>query len=159
MDEAVTRAKIELYRRHAVSPFCGGTVVETALLRNKVRETLAKLADMGFQSIELSDNLVDMDLSRKRELIGLAAGAGFEVLFEYGKKYDDAPIDVAAAAGEIRALCEAGASRVILERSQLDATLGADCTLPTADRIKALARKSASRRSSSKRRRGSTRTG
>ncbi|MBI3045090.1 MAG: phosphosulfolactate synthase [Betaproteobacteria bacterium] len=140
MDEAPTRAKVALYRKHAVSPFCGGTVIEAAMLQGKVAQTLKKLVDIGFQSIELSDNIVDMSLVEKGDLTRRAVDAGFEVLFEYGKKYDSDPIDVAVAVDEIGKLRSAGANRVILERSQLDATLGPEGRLPTAGRMKDLAR-------------------
>jgi phosphosulfolactate synthase len=139
MDAELTRTKVRLYREHAVKTFCGGTVVEAALIRNKVKETLAKLKEIGFVAIELSDNIVDLTLERKVNLVGEAVDVGFEVLFEYGKKYDEAPIDVAEATDEIQTLIGAGATRIILERSQLDATLGPDGKLPTAGRLRELA--------------------
>lgn len=138
MAPELTRAKVALYRKHSVIPFCGGTVVEAAMIRGKVAETLLALREIGFQAIELSDNIVEMTLEEKIALTQQAAKVGFEVLFEYGKKYDNDPIDVAAATSEIKALMEAGAGRIILERSQLDATLGEDGKLPTAGRFREL---------------------
>ena len=139
MAPEVTRAKVALYRKYSISPFCGGTVVEAAMIRGKVAETLTTLREIGFQSIELSDNIVEMTLKEKLALTQQAAKVGFEILFEYGKKYDSEPIDVNAAAGEIRTLLEAGVSRIILERSQLDSTLGENGKLPTAGRLRELA--------------------
>lgn len=139
MDPALTRAKVALYRKHDVMPFCGGTVVEAAILRGKVGATLARLHEIGFTAIELSDNIVELTLADKTALTAQAVKAGFRVLFEYGKKYDNDPIDVAAAAKEIQTLVEAGAAHIILERSQLDATLGPDGKLPTAGRLRELA--------------------
>lgn len=138
MSPELTRAKVALYRKHAVSPFCGGTVLEAAMIRGKVPETLASLWDIGFQSIEVSDNIVEMTLKEKIDLTQRAAKIGFEVLFEYGKKYDSDPINVAHAAGEIGSLLQAGASRIILERSQLDSTIGNDGKAPTAGRLREL---------------------
>lgn len=133
-----TRRKIANYRKHAVKTFCGGTVVEAAIIRNEVDRTLRTLKDIGLEAIELSDNIVDLDLKAKVELSKRAVGAGFEVLFEYGKKYDEDPIDVSTAVREIEALLKAGSKRIILERSQLDATLGPKGELPTAGRMREL---------------------
>lgn len=67
-----------------------------------------------------------------------AVSAGFEVVFEYGKKFDEEPINVDNAAKEIETLLKAGAKRIILERSQLDTTLGPKGEFPTAPRMQEL---------------------
>jgi phosphosulfolactate synthase len=134
----LTRAKVANYKKHAVKTFCGGTVVEAAIIRDEVDKTLRTLKGIGLEAIELSDNIVELDLKAKVELAKKAVGVGFEVLFEYGKKYDNEPIDVNAAAKEIETLIKAGSRRIILERSQLDATLGQKGELPTAGRMREL---------------------
>jgi len=139
MGAELTRSKVALYRHHSVTPFCGGTVIEAAIIRDKVAQTLSALHEIGFRAIELSDNIVELTLAEKIALVRQAVAAGFEVLFEYGKKYDQDPIDVASASDEIQTLMQAGASRIILERSQLDATLGPDGKSATAGRLEELA--------------------
>lgn len=134
----LTRNKVANYRKHAVMTFCGGTVVEAAIIRGQVDKTLRTLKGIGLEAIELSDNIVELNLNEKTELIKKAVDAGFEVLFEYGKKYDHDPIDVDRATKEIETLRKAGANRIILERSQLDATLGANGELATAERLQEL---------------------
>ncbi len=131
----LTRSKVANYKKHGVKTFCGGTVVEAAIICREVDKTLQTLRGLGFEAIELSDNIVEMDLNAKIDLTKKAVAAGFEVLFEFGKKYDDAPIDVESASREIETLLKAGAKRIILERSQLDSTLGPKGELPTAGRM------------------------
>jgi phosphosulfolactate synthase len=131
----LTRAKVAAYRKHAVKTFCGGTVVEAAIIRGQVERTMQAVRALGLDAIEISDNILDLDLAQKKDLVKKARNTGFEVLLEYGKKYGDDPIDVDAAAADIEALLEAGAGRIILERSQLDSTLGPDGKSATAGRI------------------------
>lgn len=134
----LTRRKVANYRKHAVKVFTGGTVVEAAVIRGKVDQTLRTLREIGLEALELSDNIIDLDLKAKTDLAKKAVAAGFEVLFEYGKKYDNEPIDVDVATREIEMLLKAGSKMIILERSQLDATLGPKGDLPTAGRMKQL---------------------
>lgn len=136
--EAV-REKIEVYRAADVIPFPGGTVFEAAHLRNMVPQTLDALVELGFGAIELSDNVVELALEEKLAATRLAREKGFEVFFEYGAKYEEDPIDVEAATHEIEELLAAGATKIILERSQLDATIGPKGDLPTAGKMAELA--------------------
>lgn len=124
LDKGVTRQKTAIYRRHHITPFPGGIVFEVGYQRGELARTYDALLELGFQAIEISDNIIELSLDDKRRCIGQAVDAGLEVLFEYGKKYAEEAFDVASAAREIQAVTDAGASRVILERSQLDVTLG-----------------------------------
>ncbi|MQA80330.1 MAG: hypothetical protein GEV10_17920 [Streptosporangiales bacterium] len=137
----ITREKNAIYRRHDIVPFPGGIVFEVAYHRGMLPQTLDGLRDLGFQAIEISDNIIDIALADKRQAVEGAIAAGLEVLFEYGKKYPTAAFDVDGAADEINAMLDAGASRVILERSQLDVTLGARCDGKEAGRLVRLVEK------------------
>lgn len=138
-DRDLTRKKIQIYRAHDIKPFPGGIVFEVGYLRGQLAETYQALTELGFVAIEISDNMIEMTLDAKQRAVSQAAEAGLEVLFEYGKKYVTEAFDVAGAAAEMRALFAAGASMIILERSQLDVTLGQDCRGPERHRLVALA--------------------
>ncbi|MBI4505754.1 MAG: phosphosulfolactate synthase [Chloroflexi bacterium] len=134
-DEDLNRAKIHLYRAHDIKPFPGGIVFEVGYLRGELAQTYRTLVDLGFPAIEISDNIVELTLGEKQRVVAQAIEAGLEVLFEYGKKYPAEAFDVADAATEIRGLLAAGAAKVILERSQLDVTLGPHCAGSERQRI------------------------
>lgn len=134
-DEALNREKIRIYRAHDIRPFPGGIVFEIGCLRGQLAQVYRRLVDFGFPAIEISDNIIELTLDQKKRVVAQAVDAGLEVLFEYGKKYPSEAFDVAAATAEIRALLDAGASKVILERSQLDVTLGPHCNGPERQRI------------------------
>jgi len=135
------RAKMQAFSAHQVVPFPGGTVFEAAFLRQEVPKTLEALREMGFGAIEISENVIELTLDQKKDAISRSLDQGFDVFFEYGSKYEDQPIDVDAAAGEVQELLAAGATKVILERSQLDATIGPNGDWETAGRMEQLAEK------------------
>lgn len=136
---ASVRAKIEAFSAGGVVPFPGGTVYEAAYLRGEVPKTLEDLRQMGFGAIEISENVIDLSFDEKKDAIKRSLDLGFDVFFEHGPKYEEDPIDVKATAGEIKRLLAEGVHKVILERSQLDATIGPKGDWPTAGRIVELA--------------------
>jgi phosphosulfolactate synthase len=138
-DSAVVREKIRVFAEADVVPFPGGTVIEAAHLRGMVPRTMEALKELGFGALELSENVVELSDQQKVELITLALDHDFEVFFEFGTKYDEDAIDVDYAAGQVEALLEAGATKIILERSQLDATIGPRGDFATAGRLVELA--------------------
>lgn len=135
LDADLLMAKLHTYKAADVRPFCGGTVIEAAYVRRLVPQTFEELGQLGFEAVELSDNIIELTLDDKIRLIKQARDHDLEVLFEYGKKYDELPIDVEEATAEMNCLIEAGASRIIVERSQLDSTLGPNSDFDTAERL------------------------
>ena len=83
----ILRAKPEDYRSHQITPFPGGQFLEHAVLHNKTETYLQALVEVGFDCIEVSDNLLEISLDEKTELIRLCREQyGLRVLGEIGKK-------------------------------------------------------------------------
>jgi phosphosulfolactate synthase len=110
----VIQEKLDSYRSHGITPFTGGMFIEHAMLHNKTSEFLKAVVDLGFDCIEVSDNLLDMTLDEKCELIRMAhTDYKLRVLGEVGKKEG---LAATADFAEDTARClEAGAERVFLE--------------------------------------------
>jgi phosphosulfolactate synthase len=116
VDAALGR-KLELLADHAVPACLGGTLLEIAWAQGRARECLAWARDAGFALVEVSRGTVEMSITEKRELIGLAAGHA-TVLAEVGAK---APGEQhAARTWPVEALSDldAGASLVVTEGRQ-----------------------------------------
>ncbi len=126
MKPAVTVEKVGIYKAFGIKPFCGGTVLEAAYLQKLVPQTLESLREMGFTAVEVSDNIIEVDAAGMAKLIRSARESGFEVILEYGKKYPEESLNVDEAVAAINGSLEAGANLVVLERSQLDITIGYD---------------------------------
>lgn len=131
----ILREKIRIYSEGGIVPFPGGTVFEAAYLKGIIDKTFDDLRSLGFGAIEISENVIEMSLPEKLDAISRARAVDFKVFFEYGAKYEEAPIDPVVAAADIEQFLEAGAFKVVLERSQLDATIGPKGDWPTADRL------------------------
>lgn len=129
------RAKILAAREAGVRTFFGGTVLEAAHLHGETARVLDAMVELGLDAVEVSNSVVPMDPGALGEVTRLAVDRGLEVLFEYGNKAQDGPIEPAGAAVDILALREQGANLVIVERALLDMTLGPDGSATTAGRL------------------------
>lgn len=130
--------KIRLFRDNDIDVFPGGVVFETAFARKKVKECFLVLVKMGFSAVEISDNIIDITIDEKNDCIKLARKYGLKPLVEFGKKYPTGPFEVSEATREIKSLLSAGAKKVIIERSELEWTLGIKGEKTEADRVKKL---------------------
>lgn len=111
-------AKVALCRQQGLRVFPGGMFLELALLQDKVTAYLAETRALGFDALEISDNVVIMPLEVKVRLIDLAVEKyGFTVLAEVGKK--PASTSAAAAIAAINRCLAAGAWKVLLEAMEL----------------------------------------
>ncbi len=110
----VLGAKLDTYRSNDITPFIGGMFIEHAVLHGKTREYLQAVVDSGFDCIEISDNLLEMDLDQKTQLIKMSRNDfGLRVIGEVGKKEG---IEATADFAEDTARClEAGSEYVFLE--------------------------------------------
>lgn len=107
-------AKIELCRAHDIDIYCGGSLFELAVKRNKVDDYVAFLKDRGIKLVEVSDGVIELPAADKLRYIERLAKE-FKVLSEVGSK--DANVVVAPYrwVKEIKAELEAGAWKVITE--------------------------------------------
>jgi phosphosulfolactate synthase len=112
-DAHTLREKIGHYAASDILTFPGGQFLEYAVVHERTDEYMQACIDAGFPCIEVSDNLLEIDLVSKCALIRTAIGCGLRVLGEVGKKEGrHSSRDLA----EDAACClEAGAERVFLE--------------------------------------------
>lgn len=110
----VLARKLAGYRAKNITPFPGGQFLEHAVLHGKTDEYLQAVCDAGFDCLEVSDNLLEITLDEKTELIRRARSTfGLRVLGEVGKKEG---LSATADLAEDAARClEAGAEVVFLE--------------------------------------------
>lgn len=110
--------KIQLYHQYQVETFPGGMFLEYAVSKGRADACLEAARDVGYQAIEVSDNLLDISLEDKWRLIERARDAhGFRVLGEVGRK-----VGTTSAEGlveDIRGCMEAGAWKVFVEAVEL----------------------------------------
>ena len=122
--------KLALYREHQVQPFLGGQFLEYVISTqgvDGVRGYCEEASRLGFDAIEVSDNVVTLDAQTRRRVIATALECGLHVHGEVGSKSNDS--GAAALIAEAQDCFEAGADVVLVEGAELVADDGAPNTV------------------------------
>lgn len=120
MPEDAVKANVAIYRDNDVTPYTGGVLFEYAYLRGEVDDMLDHVERLGVPSLEISENYVTLEPNARHDFIARAAGRGFAVIWEFGRKNPEEPFDLDEVGAMIRGAMDAGARHVILEQSELD---------------------------------------
>ncbi|MEW9612918.1 phosphosulfolactate synthase [Shinella sp. S4-D37] len=89
-------------------------------MQNKVAQFFERAADLGLSGVEVSEDVIDPQSAETRSAhIRLAASSGLFVFTEVGRKFPDAPLDVDAIASLAARDLDAGASKIVVENSDI----------------------------------------
>ncbi len=119
-DEEYLIRKIELYKEHDVHPFIGGQFLEYVYATQGLAGATPFFEEakrLGFDAIEVSDNVVPLDAASRQMLIRTAVGCGLEVHGEVGSKSDET--SAAVLIDEANQCFDAGANVVLVEGAEL----------------------------------------
>lgn len=133
-DDKAVREKIAIYRRWGIDTQIGGPILELARLQGKERETLERMQDMGYTSLEISAEALPSQHSRAEEeaFAELAKGYGFLLHGEVGKKFgqgdrlriSENELNIDASVAEIQMYLDIGCDFVYFEGHLLRAIIG-----------------------------------
>ncbi|MDR0911910.1 MAG: phosphosulfolactate synthase [Methanobrevibacter sp.] len=126
LNEEIVTQKLEICENFDILGYCGGTLFEIAIIKNKVDELFEDLNRLGFKAIEISDGSLDLNRDEKLEYISLAKKKGFYVLSEVGKKdlQKDNAIDLDSRISFINEELNAGSQKVIIEARESGKGIG-----------------------------------
>jgi phosphosulfolactate synthase len=126
--------KIRLYRESRIEPFPGGQFLEIAVLQKRVKEYCAAALEIGYTTIEVSDNAITLTPEEKGRIIRQAIDSGLRVIGEVGKKVSTT--DLSALIADIRNTLKAGAWKVFVEAKEIfGGELNADLIKQLADSV------------------------
>jgi phosphosulfolactate synthase len=113
-------AKIATYKEFGVEPFMGGQFLEYGIVRHGMgiaRKYFEEAARVGYQLIEVSDNVLDISKEDKQALIRMAVEEyGLKTIGEVGaKEKASSPLDLAKG---VHDCIEAGAWKVFVEGAE-----------------------------------------
>ncbi len=119
-DEGLLKEKFAVYKAHQVRPFLGGMFIEHYYAANGM-QAMGRFYDeavrVGFETIEVSDNLKPFASEERAGLIRAAGERRLAVFGEVGSKWDETTADaMIAQAGEC---FEAGCELVLIEGAEL----------------------------------------
>lgn len=126
--------KIELYQGNHIEPFPGGQFLEVAVLQKRVGEYCAAASEVGYRTIEVSDNAITLALEQKAGIIKQALDSGLRVIGEVGKKVSATGVPDLIA--DIQNTLDAGAWKVFVEAKEIfGERLNADLIKRLADSV------------------------
>lgn len=107
--------KIRLAKDAGVIIYPGGTLTELAVQQGRAKDFVQRVADLGFDGLEVSEGTISLPERERYRLIGMAAERGLVVLSEIGKKDPRAELDLASVPEQVQRDIDAGARFVIIE--------------------------------------------
>src|SRR5688572_5637171 len=113
-------AKLELYGSQGVRPFIGGQFHEYVFATQgepALPRFYEEALELGFRTIEISDNTVPLTAEQRRRQIATAVASGLEVFGEVGSK--DTLSNPKLLIDQANVCFEAGASLVLVEAAEL----------------------------------------
>ena len=113
-------AKLRLYKRNRIQPFLGGQFHEYVFATQGAKALPAYYREaraVGFQAIEISDNVVPLTDAERRTQIGNAVKAGLIVYGEVGSK--ETMSNPGLLVRQARVCFDAGAELVLVEAAEL----------------------------------------
>lgn len=153
-DDSAVRRKLAIYNSYGVDTQAGGPVLEIARLQGKLRETIERIREMGFTSIEISSEALPTTYSREEEeqVASIAREMGLAMHGEIGKKFPDGDplrtdggsgLDVEAAIAAAEMYLDIGCDFVYVEGHLLRQVIGdnAERGAEHRDEFRALAEK------------------
>jgi len=120
MPDSYLTNTISQYRNAGIQTFAGGLLFEFAYLKDDIDGLIERLKFLELGGIEVSENYITLTQDERDGFIERLVGAGFDVVFEYGHKFPDVPIDLGELEHIIRRTKEVGAHHVIMEQGEFD---------------------------------------
>ena len=86
LPRAEVRRRLELYHRLGIEVSTGGTLLEYAVTRERTGPFLDEARELGFDTIEISDGVIELTAAQVERLHHDAVARGLGVFIEVGKK-------------------------------------------------------------------------
>ncbi len=120
-------AKLDVYHSHGIKVFPGGIPFEVATLQGQVRPFMERLKDLGFDGVEISEDVIPPLAPQERiSYVRMAKEIGLEAFTEIGKKDPTGPLDADDAIEAIQRDLEEGVKKVTVENSDLVLLMDSD---------------------------------
>ena len=84
--ETAVRERIARYRAAGISVSHGGTLLEMAVAKGRHPELLDRLVRAGFDTVELSEGVIDIPRRTQREIVEFARSHSLRLHWEVGRK-------------------------------------------------------------------------
>lgn len=107
--------KVAIYKKFGIPVYLGGTLLEIALIQDRLQEFLHILRKYNISLIEVSNSIAGLSITEKHNLISTLSKE-FIVISEVGSKYSSDMLS-AEWIDSITSDTDAGASKIVIEAS------------------------------------------
>lgn len=114
-NEKAIKDRINFYKKFNVKVSMSGTLLEYSVYQNQVDTILSKAKNLGFDTIEISDGIIDLTQEQKAKLSRLVKSKGFDYLYAVGKKDPSGQLSVPEMISDIEAGLKLDPVKVVLE--------------------------------------------
>jgi phosphosulfolactate synthase len=115
LEERALLARIQSFREAGVSVSSGGTLLEIAFSKGRHRKALDGIRRAGFDTVELSEGVVEMPQHVKREIAEFARSHGLKLHSEVGRKNPRNQLSLEETVDRISQMIDLGGDLVIIE--------------------------------------------
>lgn len=109
------KAKVRLVQSYGVEIYPGGTLLEIAMLQDRLEAFVRRAQEIGFRCLEVSDGTVSISPRYRERLVRELVRMGFRVFTEVGKKHPADRLPQIRLREQILEDLEAGAEKVTVE--------------------------------------------
>jgi phosphosulfolactate synthase len=118
--EAWMKEKTAYYKNAGIDTLLGGIPFEIAAVQGRVGAYMARVAELGFTGVEVSEDMMEpLGADERVKAIKAGLDRGLHVFTELGRKLPEAPLDAAEAIEMGLRDLDNGAYLVVIEKSDI----------------------------------------
>ena len=112
------KRKIKFYHDVGVRVSTGSTITEFAILEHSLERFAKEAAGIGFDTIEIGENSIDMSIERRRKIMDLITSLGIDVQWKVGRKDPRHQLNAEEISYKISDVLKLGSNKVVLEANE-----------------------------------------
>lgn len=116
--DTLLKQKIKFYHDLGVQVSTGSTITEFAILEHSLERLAKEAAAIGFDTIEIGENSVDIGMERKRKIMDLVTSLDINVQWKIGRKDPRHQLNAEETSFKIGDALKLGSKKVVLEANE-----------------------------------------
>jgi phosphosulfolactate synthase len=116
--DTLLKRKIKFYHDVDVRVSIGSTITEFAILEHLLERLAKEAAAIGFDTIEIGENSIDISIERKRKIMDLITSFDIDVQWKVGKKDPRHQLNAQEISCKIGDALKLGSKKVVLEANE-----------------------------------------
>lgn len=116
--DASIAKKIKFYHDLEIRISTGSTLAEFAILQNSFDRFVRESSKLGFDIIEIGENLIDLNLEKRKKIQDLVESADMEIQYKVGKQDPRHQLSVEDMVVKIEEILSLDTKKIVLEANQ-----------------------------------------